>query len=58
MRNLANLFLLAFAAALLIGLARFTAAQDDEDEIEGTDDVFIPTEEIPADEEITFPVNI
>jgi hypothetical protein len=22
------------------------------------DDVFIPTEEIPADEEITFPVNI
>lgn len=24
----------------------------------GTDDVFIPTEEIPVDEEVTFPVNI
>lgn len=29
------------------------AAPSEED-----DDVFIPTEEIPADEEVTFPVNI
>ena len=28
------------------------------DEAGPGDDVFIPTEEVPADEEITFPVNI
>lgn len=38
-----------------------SAAEPDDDTeapVEDEDDVFIPTEEIPADEEITFPVNI
>jgi hypothetical protein len=33
-------------------------AENDEITPGGADDVFIPTEEIPVDEEVTFPVDI
>jgi hypothetical protein len=34
------------------------AEEQPEPPTQDSDDVFIPTEEIPADEEVTFPVNI
>jgi hypothetical protein len=55
LRNLALLALFAMFGTL-------ASAQDTDTEAEsedgGADDIFIPTEEIPVDEEVTFPVDI
>ena len=64
-----RLLLLATAGIAVLALAQDEPAQNDAAEAEDTgqpgfnretdeEDVFIPTEEIPADEEVTFPVNI
>ncbi len=58
---------LLLGLAFIASLAAVSSAQDaredqspptDEAEREAAEDIFIPTEEIPADQEVTFPVDI
>jgi hypothetical protein len=68
-----RLGILAILVGSMMALAALSSAQDEEPEdtdpppaaedsapppAPNPDDVFIPTEELPVDEEVTFPVNI